>query len=95
MMTWTVAVLVCFLSLPNDAPTLCLPSIVPIQFNTQQECEVAKGRFISYFHPIAAERNLHMSFKCAYGDPKDTLYAPQETIYDGHITGRSQRLSSS
>ena len=92
-MTWTVAVLVCFLSLPNNAPVLCMPAAIPIKFTTQQQCEIAKTRFIDYFNPIAMERELSMSFKCAFGMPSNTII-PQETIYDGHITGRSQRVRS-
>lgn len=54
---------------------------------------VAKQSFVNYFHPIAIERELNMGFKCAFGDTSNILL--QEIIHDGHITGRSQRPSSS
>lgn len=92
-MTWTIAVLVCFLSLPNNAPDLCMPSAIPLKFETKEHCEVAKTNFINYFQPIAIERQLNMSFKCAFGDPSNILL--QEITNDGHFTGRSQRLSIS
>ena len=92
-MTWTVAVLVCFLSLPNDAPDLCMPAAIPLKFETKEQCMIAKQSFVNYFHPIAVERQLNMGFKCAFGDTSTILL--QEIIHDGHITGRSQRLSSS
>ena len=92
-MTWTVAVLVCFLSLPNDAPDLCMPAAIPLKFETKEHCEVAKTNFINYFQPIAIERQLNMSFKCAFGDPSNILL--QEITNDGHFTGRSKRLSIS
>ena len=89
----TIAVLVCFLSLPNNAPDLCMPSAIPLKFETKEHCEVAKTNFINYFQPIAIERQLNMSFKCAFGDPSNILL--QEITNDGHFTGRSKRLSIS
>ena len=90
---WTIAVVLCFMALPDTQLPLCMPASVPLKFTTQEHCEVAKTNFINYFQPIAIERQLNMSFKCAFGDPSNILL--QEITNDGHFTGRSKRLSIS
>jgi hypothetical protein len=91
---WTIAVVLCFMALPDTRLPLCMPASVPLKFTTQEECKVAQEEFINYFHPIAIERNLNMQFMCV-SDAVRTMYNTQEIINDGHITGRSQRLSTS
>jgi len=91
---WTIAVVLCFMALPDTQQPLCMPATVPLKFNTKEECKVAQQQFINYFHPIAIKRDLNMKFMCVT-DAVSTMYNTQETINDGHITGRSQRLSTS
>ena len=85
MTEWLIAVTLCFLNLPNAPAPMCMPAYVPLTFQEEEKCEVAKINFINYFDPIAREKELSMIFKCV-PMPSGQVPLPQlqENFYEGY-----------
>ena len=47
MTEWLIAVTLCFLNLPNAPAPMCMPEYVPLTFQEEEKCEVAKINFIN------------------------------------------------
>ena len=95
MTEWLIAVTLCFLNLPNAPAPMCMPAYVPLTFQEEEKCEVAKINFINYFDPIAREKELSMIFKCV-PMPSGQVPLPQlqENFYQGYTARSGERFSN-
>ena len=55
---------ICFLSIGTNQTTLCFKSEVPIDFNNNIECLVARDDIVNYMHEDLVERDTTILFEC-------------------------------
>ena len=59
--------MICMLNVGELDQTLCFKSEVPLNFNDNVECNLAKNNLADYLHADMVERKLTVIFKCGNG----------------------------
>ena len=55
---------ICFLSVGINETTLCFKSEVPLNFETDVQCVIARDSIVKYMHEDLVERETTILFEC-------------------------------
>ena len=55
---------ICFLSIGATEQTLCFKSEVPLRFDDEINCRIARDTIVDFMHEDLVERNTTILFEC-------------------------------